>query len=68
MWAYEVSGVEMLKHWFSYRRRDRSRHRMLRLARDFLSANIVCHQYMHPEMLRLARDLLSANIDVPPSP
>ncbi|HEX4078592.1 MAG TPA: type ISP restriction/modification enzyme [Rhizomicrobium sp.] len=25
MWAYEVSGVEVLKHWFSYRRRDRSR-------------------------------------------
>lgn len=25
MWAYEVSGKEVLKHWFSYRRRDRSR-------------------------------------------
>ena len=24
-WAYEVSGVEILKHWFSYRRKDRSR-------------------------------------------
>jgi hypothetical protein len=25
MWAYEVSGKEVLRHWFSYRRRDRSR-------------------------------------------
>jgi hypothetical protein len=25
IWAYEVSGVEVLKHWFSYRKRDRSR-------------------------------------------
>jgi hypothetical protein len=25
MWAYEVSGKEVLWHWFSYRRRDRSR-------------------------------------------
>lgn len=25
MWAYEVSGKEVLKHWFSYRRLDRSR-------------------------------------------
>lgn len=25
MWAYEVSGVEVLKHWFSYRRKDRRR-------------------------------------------
>ncbi len=25
MWTYEVSGVEVLKHWFSYRRKDRSR-------------------------------------------
>lgn len=25
MWAYDVSGVEVLKRWFSYRRRDRSR-------------------------------------------
>jgi hypothetical protein len=25
MWTYEVSGVQVLRHWFSYRRRDRSR-------------------------------------------
>jgi hypothetical protein len=25
MWAYEVSGMQVLWHWFSYRRRDRSR-------------------------------------------
>ena len=25
MWAYEVSGKPVLRHWFSYRRRDRSR-------------------------------------------
>lgn len=25
MWAYEVSGKQVLRHWFSYRRRDRSR-------------------------------------------
>ncbi|HZJ13374.1 MAG TPA: type ISP restriction/modification enzyme, partial [Methyloceanibacter sp.] len=25
MWAYEVSGKNVLGHWFSYRRRDRSR-------------------------------------------
>ena len=25
MWAYEVSGKHVLWHWFSYRRRDRSR-------------------------------------------
>lgn len=25
MWAYEVSGMSVLRHWFSYRRRDRSR-------------------------------------------
>ena len=25
MWAYEVSGKEVLWHWFSYRRRDRTR-------------------------------------------
>lgn len=25
MWAYEVSGKQVLWHWFSYRRRDRSR-------------------------------------------
>jgi hypothetical protein len=25
MWGYEVSGKEVLRHWFSYRRRDRSR-------------------------------------------
>jgi hypothetical protein len=25
MWAYEVSGIEVLRHWFSYRRRDRTR-------------------------------------------
>lgn len=25
MWAYEVSGKRVLWHWFSYRRRDRSR-------------------------------------------
>lgn len=25
MWAYEVSGTRVLWHWFSYRRRDRSR-------------------------------------------
>jgi hypothetical protein len=25
MWAYEVSGMRVLWHWFSYRRRDRSR-------------------------------------------
>jgi hypothetical protein len=25
MWAYEVSGKEVLRQWFSYRRRDRSR-------------------------------------------
>ena len=25
MWAYEVSGKKVLWHWFSYRRRDRSR-------------------------------------------
>jgi hypothetical protein len=25
MWAYEVSGKEVLRHWFSYRRLDRSR-------------------------------------------
>lgn len=25
MWAYEVSGKQILWHWFSYRRRDRSR-------------------------------------------
>jgi hypothetical protein len=25
MWAYEVSGKQVLGHWFSYRRRDRSR-------------------------------------------
>jgi Type ISP C-terminal specificity domain/N-6 DNA Methylase len=25
MWAYEVSGKQILLHWFSYRRRDRSR-------------------------------------------
>ena len=24
MWAYEVSGKQVLWHWFSYRRRDRS--------------------------------------------
>lgn len=25
MWAYEVSGKQVLRHWFSYRRRDRTR-------------------------------------------
>src|ERR1700730_3360040 len=25
MWAYEVSGKQVLWHWFSYRRRDRAR-------------------------------------------
>jgi hypothetical protein len=25
MWGYEVSGKQVLRHWFSYRRRDRSR-------------------------------------------
>jgi len=25
MWAYEVSGKQVVWHWFSYRRRDRSR-------------------------------------------
>ncbi len=25
IWAYEVSGKQVLRHWFSYRRRDRSR-------------------------------------------
>jgi len=25
MWAYEISGKQVLGHWFSYRRRDRSR-------------------------------------------
>lgn len=25
VWAYEVSGKQVLKHWFSYRRRDRTR-------------------------------------------
>jgi hypothetical protein len=25
MWAYEVSGKQVLWHWFSYRRRDRDR-------------------------------------------
>ncbi|PWE16638.1 DNA methyltransferase [Marinicauda salina] len=25
MWTYEVSGVPVLRHWFSYRRKDRSR-------------------------------------------
>jgi hypothetical protein len=25
MWAYEVSGKEVLRHWFSYRRRDRTK-------------------------------------------
>jgi hypothetical protein len=25
MWAYEVSGKQVLWHWFSYRKRDRSR-------------------------------------------
>ncbi len=25
MWAYEVSGKPVLRHWFSHRRRDRSR-------------------------------------------
>lgn len=25
VWAYQVSGMEVLKQWFSYRRRDRSR-------------------------------------------
>lgn len=25
MWAYEVSGKQVLRQWFSYRRRDRSR-------------------------------------------
>lgn len=25
MWEYEVSGKQVLKHWFSYRRRDRTR-------------------------------------------
>ena len=25
MWAYEVSGKNVLGHWFSYRKRDRSR-------------------------------------------
>lgn len=25
MWAYEVSGKHVLRHWFSYRRRDRTR-------------------------------------------
>jgi hypothetical protein len=25
MWAYEVSGKQVLWHWFSYRRRERSR-------------------------------------------
>jgi len=25
MWAYEVSGKHVLRQWFSYRRRDRSR-------------------------------------------
>jgi predicted helicase len=25
MWAYEVSGKQVIWHWFSYRRRDRSR-------------------------------------------
>lgn len=25
MWAYEVSGMNVLKQWFSYRKRDRSR-------------------------------------------
>ena len=25
MWAYEVSGMQVVWHWFTYRRRDRSR-------------------------------------------
>jgi hypothetical protein len=25
MWAYEVSGKQVLWHWFSYRRRDRTK-------------------------------------------
>jgi hypothetical protein len=25
MWAYEVSGKNVLRQWFSYRRRDRSK-------------------------------------------
>jgi hypothetical protein len=25
MWACEVSGMNVVRHWFSYRRRDRSR-------------------------------------------
>lgn len=25
MWVYEVSGMNVLRHWFSYRRRDRSK-------------------------------------------
>lgn len=25
MWAYEVSGKQVLRHWFSYRRRDRTK-------------------------------------------
>lgn len=25
MWAYEVSGKQVLRHWFSYRQRDRTR-------------------------------------------
>ena len=25
VWAYEVSGMDVLKQWFSYRRKDRSR-------------------------------------------
>ncbi len=25
MWSYEVSGKQVIWHWFSYRRRDRSR-------------------------------------------
>lgn len=25
MWAYEVSGMNVLKQWFSYRKRDRKR-------------------------------------------
>jgi hypothetical protein len=25
IWAYEVSGKQVLRHWFSYRKRDRSR-------------------------------------------
>jgi type ISP restriction-modification system protein len=57
MWAYEVSGMNVLRQWFSYRRRDRSRP-MIGDRRDPSPLSLIQPDHWLPEYTSDLLDLL----------